>query len=601
MLCIALDAIIRSPLFYLYTGWQLFFYALSLVASYAFFVLTVVLLSRLRKRFFLFHTLLLLFTVFLLVSFVGSFIFYFFNGFFPNYYTLLYFRTEPASAFTLLRDSVHLTDTLLFLGVGLPLFFWIRHLCRQEYPYFTRGKLFLSLGRLLVLYFFLWVYHKKFDQCLIVDVNFALSFQRHLLDRTDPKTYSGRGHETRHPYELSKLRRKGKFNVLVVVYESMRKDRMQPYGYERETTPYLEAFRQEHPDEFFVFERPYTVSSTTMLAVPAILTGIGPYQSKEVLYAQPIIWEYAKMLGYKTMFVSSHTMQWYRFYNFYAHEKPDLYWTKENSGKEFFNDLGIDDRHTVQRLCDAIKIQQKPFFGVIQLNATHYPYHIPKEFARWNSSFSDTYDNAMLYQDFVLKDLFSTLKEEKKLENTVIIFVSDHGESLKDHNNIGHVDSYYTETISIPLMIYLPKKIARAYPVRQLMANRSQITSNIDIAPTVVDLLKLEKHPQVKSLSPNFTGYSLFRKIPDKREVISMNNNEISRFRIGVSLVKGDYHYLWRINVVPNREEIYNLRLDPAEEHNLIDGFSKAKIRELTKSMRKYSQCRKYMRKYERF
>ena len=111
----------------------------------------------------------------------------------------------------------------------------------------------------------------------------------------------------------------------------------------------------------------------------------------------------------------------------------------------------------------------------------------------------------------------------------------------------------------------------------------------------------MQHNPQVKSRLANFTGYSLFRKIPQNREVISMNNNDIAHFRVGVSLVKGDYHYLWRVNVVPNREELYNLRKDSAEQRNLMDSFPKNKLKKLTKNMRKYPVCRKYLRKYERF
>lgn len=601
LICIGVDLSVRAHLFYLYTGWQLFFYALSVIASLAFFVLSVIFISKLKRRKILFHALILVFVFFLIVSFVGSFLFYFLNGFFPNYYTLLYFRTEPASAFMLLRDSVHLRDIFLFLAAGIPLFFFVRHLCKQDYKY-SASKLLLAFGRLSVLYFFLWVYHKKFDQCLIVDANLAISLQRHMLDKRDYKTYQGEGHGLRSPFSLGKTKRKAKFNVLVVVFESMRKDRLQPYGYERETTPNLEAFRQEHSIEFFVFERPYSVSTTTMLAVPAILTGIGPYQEKEILYTQPIIWDYAKMLNYKTFFASSQTMQWYRFYNFYANEKVDNFWSSEDSGKEFFNDLGIDDKYTIEQANKQVKnAGNNPFFGVIQLNGTHYPYRIPEGFSKWNSGFSDAYDNAVYYQDFVLKSLFENLKEQGKLDNTVIFFVSDHGESLKGHNNIGHVDSYYNETISIPLMVYLPEKIARHHNMRRLMENRGRVTSNIDIAPTIIDLLKLQNNPQVKSRMANLTGYSLFRKIPQQREVISMNNNEIARFRVGVSLVKGDYHYLWRVNVVPNREELYNVKRDSTEQINLMDSFPKSKVRALTKNMRKYPVCRKFLRKYERF
>lgn len=601
LIYIGIDLYFRFPLFHLYNKWQLFFYTLSLLVSAIFFSLTIVFLSKLKQRKVLFTALILFFTIFLLISFVGSFIFYTFNGFFPNYFTLLYFKTEPQSAFKLLEDSVNLQDAFLFILVGIPVFLYVRYLSKKEYN-LSGTRLILSYLQLALVYFFLFIYHKKFDQCMLVDTNFALAFQRHIIDGRDYQKFMGKGHVPRHPIKLKETKKHPKINILVVVLESMRSDRLQAYGYSEETTPNLEKFRQEHLDEFHVFKKAYTVSTTTMLAVPAILTGIGPQQDKELLQSQPIIWDYASKLNYKPFFISSHTMQWYRFYRFYQNEKLAHYWTKDNNKYPFFNDLGIDDKFTVKHLNEHINsFEGKPFFGVVQLNSTHYPYHVPTKYKKWNKNFSESYNNAVLYQDAVLKPFFENLKEKKLLENTVIIFVSDHAESLKDHNNIGHVDSYYTETISIPIMMYLPENLRANYPKKNLEENANNITANIDIAPTIIDLLKLGKYSDIKKLKENFKGYSLFAKIPEDREVIIMNNNEVGRFRIGVSLIKGNLHYLWRVNVVPNQEELYNLKLDPKEQKNIISLFSKNQLDDLKKNMMKYPMCRKYLIKYEQF
>ncbi len=602
LIFISIDLISRFPLFYLYNQWQLLFYFISVVVSISFFIILVLLLSKLKKTKILFNSSIFFLSIFLLIAFLGSYVFYSFNGFFPNFYSLLYFRTEPESTFLLLKDSVKTKDIVYFCLIEIPVFIYLRYLCFQNYSMILNRNIFLAFSRLLVVYFFLFVYHNKFDQCLIVDVNFAINLQRHLVDNTDHMTFSGKGHSVRNPILLTKMKKKSQFNVLVIVFESMRKDRLQAYNYSRETTPNLEKFRLEHENEFHVFKRPYTVSTTTMLAVPAILTGIGSHQAKELVYSQPLLWEYAKMLNYETFFMSSHSMQWYRFYNYYQKNKPNHFWTKETSGKPFFNDLGIDDKFTVDHLNEQIKLHKKKyFFGVIQLNSTHYPYNIPSKYKKWKDNFSDSYDNAVLYQDAVLKELWETLKRENKLENTVIFFVSDHAESLKDHSNIGHVDSYYSETVSIPLMVYLPEKIAKNYKLKNFLGNKNKITSNIDIAPTIIDLLKIDNNQEIKPLLYNFDGFSLFRKIPKNREVITMNNNDIARFKIGVSLIKGDLHYLWRINVVPNREELYNIKSDPKETKNLISNYSKSKLEFLKRNMRKHLICRKFLRKYEVF
>lgn len=605
LIFIVLDLVSRFQLFYLYNKWQLFFYFISLFVSTAFFCLVILSLSKLKKFKIGVFSVLLFLTFFLLISFLGTYVFYSFNGFFPNFFTLLYFKTEPKSAFILLKDSISIKDSLLFLTLGIPLFFYLKYLVKQEFIRINKNQLIVFFFRICVVYIFLWIYHRKFDQCYISDVNLSINIQRHLFDFRDKKNYTGKGHRVRNPIDLSVIKsrkNKSKFNVLIVVFESMRKDRLQAYNYDRETTPFLNEFQAEHSDEFHVFEKPFTVSTTTMLAVPAILSGVGSHQEKEILYQQPLLWEYANLLDYSTFFVSSHSMQWYRFYNFYAKNKPKHFWSQENSGEVFFNDLGIDDKFTVNHLSQHIKkIKNKNFFGLIQLNSTHYPYHVPEEFQKWNETFSDSYDNSILYQDAVLAELWEVLKSEKKLENTVIFFVSDHGESLKDHSNIGHVDSYYAETISIPLMVYFPKSISKSFQLKQFQSNKTKNVSNTDIAPTIVDLLKLDSELKIKAISPNFGGYSLLRKIPKNREIITMNNNDVAKFKIGVSLIKNDFHYIWRINMVPNREELYNLKQDPKEKNNLIKKVKRSEVNQLLKGIRKHRICRKFLKKYELF
>lgn len=437
---------------------------------------------------------------------------------------------------------------------------------------------------------------------MIVDTNFAISLQRHYFEKKDYKTYSGKGHRVRNSFVLGKTKNKPDFSILLVIFESMRKDRMQCYGYRRESTPNLQEFIQRHQKEFFVFEKPYTVSTTTMLAVPAILTGIGPHENTDKLYSQPIVWDYARKQNYHRFFMSSHTMQWYRFYKFYQNEQLNHFWTKDQSSYPFFNDLGIDDHHTIDHLTKHLgQLNNKPFFGVVQLNGTHYPYKVKKEFEKWNDNFSDGYDNAVLYQDDAMKELFDYLKQSKKEKNTLIIFVSDHAESLKEHNNIGHVDSYYQEAISIPLMLYIPKALQKKYPIATLKENIRTNVANTDIAPTIIDLLQLKQDKEIKSLYSNFSGFSLLRKVPKNRPIIIMNNNEIARFRVGVSLVKGKYHYLWRTNIVPNKEEIYNLEQDPKELSNLFPQWSTKQIYNLKKVLKQEKNCLPYLKHHDAF
>jgi len=575
---------------------QLLFYLISVISSTTLFVIAILILSRLKQKRILCNVLLALFCIYIVVTILGSYTFFYFNGFFPNFYTYEYFKNEPLSAFILLKDTINMRDIAFFTVGFIVMFYFLRKLTNQEYSWASKRIIFPGLVLYLSLLTLMVVKIKKYDQCLIVDSNFSAAINRHLFENEEVRKFTGKGLAGRNPYKIPHFKEKRDFNVLVVVFESLRKQNLNVYGYYRQTTPNMSEFAKRHRNEFYIFRHPYTVSSTTMLAVPGVLTGIGPYQDPEIFYSQPIMWDYGNMLNYRTFFVSSHSMQWYRFDRFYKNEKLSHRWSKETSGKPFFNDLGIDDKYTIAHVNKLISQKNdQPFFGIVQMNATHYPYKVPKGFRRWKGKFIDEYDNSILYQDHVIGKLFDQLKKSGKLENTIVVFTSDHGESIKDHNNIGHVDSYYIETISVPLMFYIPKSITKNLNVKTLKENLTKNTSNIDIAPTIVEILGLNKKKELKYILRNFTGYSLFKPIPVNRAIITMNNNEIARFKVGISLIRNNLHYIHRTNIVPYREELYDVKKDPREKKNLIKYLNGDNRKKLMDCFKIYPVSEKYL------
>ena len=565
----SLDVFLRSEVLAAYSAAQLGMYIGSIIVSIGFYALVLLLANRFNQQPFISNSILVGYAVLLIVATVGSYSFYFFNGFFPNYYTFEYFKNEPESAFLLVQDSLKWYEVfVLIVAIGL-LFFWWRKQALKTWKINSNGLVIGSSFLLLILFSgFVWKV-KKYDQCLVADVNFAADIHRHFWEYETDRTFKGKGLGHRHPIQLSIVESDDSLNVLVVLCESLRNQNLPSYGYHRQTTPNLTRFIEKHQDEVVVFKHPFTVSSTTMLAVPAVLSGIAPYQDSNLFYQQPLIWSYGKAQQMATFFLSSHTMKWYRFDKFYRNEPLDYRWNKETSGIPFYNDMGVDDKHTVSAIVKHLnRLNKKRFFGVIQLNGTHYPYNVPESRKKWKGKFIDEYDNAIHYMDDQLAELFNSLSASGKLKNTVIVFTSDHGESLKDHSNVGHVDSYYKEAISVPLFVYIPKAFHERYDMRTFKSNAHKLTSTIDIAPTIVDILGMKNHSDVRNVYQHYSGYSMFDPIPADRTLITMNNNSIARFNVGVSLINLNQHYIYRKNIVPNREEFYLHRWDRNEEFN---------------------------------
>lgn len=593
---IGLDIYFRSSLLPFYSRNQLAFYLTSIVVSIGYFILIVSLLRSIIKKKWAYYLITLLFLVPWIISFIASFSFYSMNGIFPNYYTFLYFKTEPKSAFMIIRDAGGGWELSLILFCILVFIFLMNQFIKSHVLLVKKKLLFWGFMIHILLFQSLVFFQGKYDQCATVDVNFAACIQRHVTTWNDFKSFNGTGLSPRCKPKLSPLKTKKKFNVVVVIFESLRKRSMQLYGHKNQNTPNLLAFSKEYGPGFFQLQQPVSVSSTTMLAVPAILTGINPCQDSSLLYHQPLLWELGQMLNYKTFFISSHTLEWYRFDRFFAKENLDIWWNQDNSGHPYYNDLGHNDGLTIKKVNQTInQFSKKPFFGVFQLNTTHFPYESPEKYKKWSGSFSNNYDNAVYYQDVLIGRFLANLKQQKLLENTVVFFVSDHGESMLEHHNMGHVENYYTEAISIPMFAYIPPSILSPSQVSSLRYNCGQLTSNLDIAPTLVDLLGLSDNPDLAPFLANYTGFSLLKPIPNDRKVISLNNNQIASFNTGLSVASKNWHYLFRTNIVPNKEEFYFWKKDIGELNNRIKLIKNSQRQEILDFIKHYAVCEKYL------
>ncbi len=90
------------------------------------------------------------------------------------------------------------------------------------------------------------------------------------------------------------------------------------------------------------------------------------------------------------------------------------------------------------------------------------------------------YDDQIRNVDANVKMVLDFLKNKGVLENTLVVFLADHGEAFYEHKIYGHMYSLYSELVNIPLLFYWPQKIK---------TERSQLPASIvDIFPTVATL-----------------------------------------------------------------------------------------------------------------
>jgi arylsulfatase A-like enzyme len=163
----------------------------------------------------------------------------------------------------------------------------------------------------------------------------------------------------------------------------------------------------------------------------------------------------------------------------------------------------------------------------------------------------DVYAAEVNYVDQFLGDLFGKLKSLGIYEETLIVFLSDHGESLGEHHYVGHNQLYQVQ-LHVPLILHIPGVAAR-----KIVAP----IESVDVMPTIFSLLGIE------SDAPSFQGKSL---VPLIRKEASFDENrpliseEIGRVRVRMGNFALIFDPRGKIH-----EELYNLKTDPLELHNI--------------------------------
>jgi arylsulfatase A-like enzyme len=234
-------------------------------------------------------------------------------------------------------------------------------------------------------------------------------------------------------------------------------------------------------------------------------------------------------------------------------------------------------------------IDKKKFWKVPQGLAYPKDYGMTAEDFRINEGI---YNGAIGYLDRILFKLISFLKKTDHWQNTVLVMTSDHGENLGEHGLMYHKFVLYDTLIKIPMVLKLPRDFQ--------ILNDHQVVQNVDIFPTIVDILG-KYDERVRS---QFMGNSLVSGNIKKREnyfAISellkpWQNPPSSPDNLPEDLKKywGRYIISYRtkdfkyIHSSKGDHEYYDLVKDNNEENNIINKVAEDHLEEIKKSLKPY-------------
>lgn len=368
-------------------------------------------------------------------------------------------------------------------------------------------------------------------------------------------------------------------SVLLVSIDTLRADHLGSYGYQAAATPVLDRLAASGAR----FAQAATVAPLTLPAHTSLMTGTFPtfhgvrdnggfYVGDELTTLAEVL----KAKGYRTGgFVGAFVL--------------DRRWGIAQGFDHYFDDFdlsrfemaaGLDaaqrpGREVVDKaLAWLAEDREQPFFAWVHLYDPHSPYTPPEPFrSRFPATMQGAYDGEIATTDEQVGRLLDYLSAAGRRDDTVVVVVGDHGESLGEHREQQHGFFVYDASVHIPLIVSGP-----GVPVR-VVPDQVRI---VDVMPTILDLVGAARPAEVQgsSLMPLTRGQPL--------ELLAYSETWYPRHHYGWSELTAVRDGRYKFIAAPRRE-LYDTKADPGETTDLSTGNPRladaleAALRDLTK------------------
>lgn len=264
------------------------------------------------------------------------------------------------------------------------------------------------------------------------------------------------------------------------------------------------------------------LDSSTAISIAVMWNGLLPSRHRQDLHEAPLLWEYAKSAGVESAY---YTSQHLLFGNsgLWLGKQP---WSRHISASQIEQDatyeMGADDGKLVDYVIGDIGHLKEPWFSVVHLSNTHFPYKVDGD----DMPFCDEYDpkvpgkdndalcryqDSIHMQDKATARLLSAIRKRPESERTVIVFVSDHGEQMREKGAVGHTGTLFDPEIRIPFWVDAPPGTITDEERASLKALKTTPVTHMDVFPTMMDLLGFLDAPELKELLKEAPGTSLMR------------------------------------------------------------------------------------------
>ncbi len=367
-------------------------------------------------------------------------------------------------------------------------------------------------------------------------------------------------------------------NLILIVVDTLRSDRLGCYGYREIRTPNIDGLARRGVR----FENAVTHVPITLPAFSAMFTSTLPpangvhYNGGFFLDNSALtLAEILKGEGYTTAAVAAAIVldslngisQGFDLYDDdlpeYVGYQPRIRLIESQLDRTQRRAEDVTDRALA--IADSLS-GEVPFFLFVHYFDPHSPYDPPPPYSLvdpWLTEGSlelddQLYDGEVAYTDEHIGRLVKGLEEKGLLENSLVVFASDHGENLGEHGERSHGYFVYDGTFRTPLIYSMPGRLPEGEVYKGL-------ARHIDLVPTVLDILGIEGLGRFP-----LEGTSLYPFDEEKNVDFAYIECATTSVIFGWSALRGVRSLDWKYIQAP-REELYYLVEDPGESKNLFE------------------------------
>ena len=274
--------------------------------------------------------------------------------------------------------------------------------------------------------------------------------------------------------------------------------------------------------------------------------------------------------GYLTDILTKYALRWLRnrsgdkpFFLYLAHKAPHAWFRPAPRHRGQYSDVPIEYPKTMADT-DAnyrgkpswVREQRDSVRGVDYVFGGKFGFGGPSGFEKLYRRYAET----ILSLDESVETVMDYLQTSGKAESTLTLYMTDNGFSLGEHGLIGK-QTAYEPSVRVPLLAWAPGMVEPGTTIERAV-------SNVDIAPTLLDVAgrATPNYMSGESFAASLAGDTTARS---RNPVYESFWGGFPKHPTMFSTRGNRFKYIWYYG--PATDELYDLRADPIEQHNLID------------------------------